>query len=105
LKKVFENQINYGIFVNSAHLCHYISMEENYIHIFCMFLADLLDNNQITGEDMNTVLQEFTKAAEGIKSREDLLKFLHEHTGTDFPEFQPLVEQLQDPYHAFIYEQ
>jgi hypothetical protein len=79
-------------------------MEENYIHIFCMFLADLLDNNQITIEDMNTVLQEFTKTAENIKSRADLLKFLQEHTGPDYPEFAPLAEQLKDPYHAFIYD-
>lgn len=80
-------------------------MEENYIHIFCMFLADLLDANQITTEDMNTVLQEFTKVAENIKSREDLLRFLEEHTGADYPEFKPLVEQLKDPFHAFIFNE
>ncbi len=77
--------------------------EENYIHIFCMFLADLLDNNQVTTEDMNTILSEFTKVAQDIKSREDLLKFLSEHTGADYPEFSPLAEQLKDPFHAFIF--
>ncbi len=78
-------------------------MEENYIHIFCMFLADLLDNNQITTDDMTAVLQEFTKAAADIKTREDLLSFLSDHP--DYPEFDPLREQLKDSFHAFIFNE
>ena len=78
-------------------------MEENYIQIFCTFVADLLEANKMTGEDMSIVIQEFAAVAERIHSRGELISFIKELV--DYPEFQLLIEQLEDSHHVFIFNQ
>lgn len=74
-------------------------MAENYIHIFCAFVAELVDNNKLTTEDMGFMMHEFIKVAEHLSSREQLLTFLADYP--DYPEFQPLIERLKD--HNYIF--
>jgi hypothetical protein len=75
-------------------------MEENYIQIFCTYVAQLLDTNQITTDDMRFMILEFVKVAEHVHSRQDLIKFLRGFP--DHPEVLMLIEQLQDPSYVFM---
>ena len=75
-------------------------MEENFIQIFCTHIAHLLDTNQFTFEDMRFMILEFTKVAEQIHSRGDLINFLQQYP--DHPELLTLIKQLQDPHYAFV---
>jgi len=86
----------------SAHFGYNTRMEENYVQIYCSFVADILEQSKITEEEMAILIQEFAKVAESIHSREDLLQFLHEFR--DYPELQPLKMQLEDKNHVFIFK-
>lgn len=75
-------------------------MEENYLHIFCTFLANLYETEKFDLNDVAYISFELQPHADNLHTREDLLRFLSAYT-EDYPEFLPLEQQLSDPNHSF----
>lgn len=76
-------------------------MEENYIHIFCSYLADLMETKQFDFNDVGYIMTEFQPVCATIHSREELVKFIDNYV-EDYPEFQKLKEQLLDEHFVFL---
>lgn len=75
-------------------------MEENYLHIFCVFLADLYETEKFDLNDVAYISFELQPHADNLHTRKDLLNFLEGYI-EDYPEFIPLKEQLLDVNHSF----
>jgi len=75
-------------------------MEENYLHIFCVFLASLYETEQFDLNDMAYISFELQPHADNLHSRHDLLAFLEKYI-QDYPEFISLQGQLLDVNHSF----
>lgn len=74
-------------------------MEENYIQIFCSTVAQLLESDQITEEDMRYLIVEFEKVAAGIHDRAALLDFIG--SLRPYPQLDSLIAKLQDSHYQF----
>lgn len=75
--------------------------DENYIQIFCTYVARLLEAEKFSLEDSDFMIQEFIKVAENVRSREQLVTFLEKYP--DYPEFGELISRLKDPSYQFIF--
>ena len=75
-------------------------MEENYINIFCRFLADLVESQSIGRNDLLYILNEFKSICEKLHSRQDLIDFLKKHTGK-YHQLEQLQKQLENKNFKF----
>ncbi len=76
-------------------------MQENYIQIYCTFVAHLIKDDKISEDDMKFLIIEFNKVAAKIYSRQDLVTFLENLH--QYPQLDKLVHQLQNPEFQFIF--
>jgi hypothetical protein len=75
-------------------------MEENYINIFSVYLAKLIENRMLDKNSLMFIGKEFYDHCENIRSRQDLAEFLDNNL-KDYPIFFELRQQLLNPNHKF----
>ncbi len=76
-------------------------MEENYIQIYCTYIAHLLEKDLITEDEMKQLIIEFNNVAKNIRNREDLINFLENFK--QYPQLDTLVRRLQNLNYKFIF--
>jgi hypothetical protein len=75
-------------------------MEENYIHIFSVFVAELLEQGKLEVKDAYFLMSEFEPVCEDVQNRQALVSFLEEYI-PKFGELKELKRQLLDSNHIF----
>jgi hypothetical protein len=75
-------------------------IQENYIYIFCSYVAERANDQRLSGAEAVFLMSEFEPVCEEIKSREQLLTFISQYLD-EFPELEELKEKLQNPVYDF----
>ena len=75
-------------------------MEENYIHIFCYFMGDLLEQKKVSPQDFYFLLSQFEPICDGIKTRGGLIDFLDSYVDK-YPGLNRLKKNLSDSNFIF----
>ncbi len=78
-------------------------MEENYIHIFCAFLAFSFMNRTVTKKDIVFLLKEFYAVCDNVTTRADLIAFINKHT-LNYTFLEELKFKLNDRDYIFNYQ-
>ena len=75
-------------------------MQENYINIYTSFLADLIEQGSLQGQDIYFLMAEFEPVCESFKSRNDLENFLDKYI-EKYPQLSKLKLLLADKNFIF----
>ncbi len=75
-------------------------MEENYIHIYSVYMAELLQEKRADLKRVYEMMKIYVPFLETVKSRNELIAFIDENL-QGFPELQELKDRLQDPAYQF----
>lgn len=78
-------------------------MEENYIHIFCVFLGQKLLEGKISQKDVVFLLKEFYPICENVNNRGDLVSFLNKFT-LNHSFLEELKFKLSDKNYIFSFK-
>jgi hypothetical protein len=73
---------------------------ENYIYIFCSYIARMANEHRFTGAEAVFLMSEIEPVCESVKNREQLIGFINSYI-EEFPELQELKGQLSNPVHEF----
>jgi|GEM_PF-3435940 len=76
-------------------------MEENYIHIFSVYMSELMKEGKISPADLMDLIKDFLPICEEVHSRQQMVDFLDQHM-VKFSFLLPLKEQLLDSHHIFL---
>ncbi len=75
-------------------------MPENYIHIFTVFIGELVRDERITLEDAQRILTAFLPVCESVTTRAQLIAFIDTYIPV-YWELKELKEKLLDSYYIF----
>ena len=76
-------------------------MEENYIQIFCTYIAHLIEEEKLDEDDVKLLIIEFNKVAAGIHDRQGLIDFIGRFR--QYPQLDKLTGQLKNSKFEFIF--
>ncbi len=75
-------------------------MPENYIHIFTVFIGQLVTSERMSIEDAQRILKAFLPVCESVTTRQQLIEFIERHSPI-YWELKELKEKLLDPNYIF----
>ena len=75
-------------------------MEENYIHIYSVYMAELLQEKKADLKRVYEMMKLYVPFLETVKSRGELIVFVDQNLG-EFRELQDLKVRLEDPNYQF----
>lgn len=78
-------------------------MEENYIHIFCVFLGLCLLNRKVEQRHVIFLVKEFYPVCDHISNRSDMTVFINKYL-MEYPFLEELKEKLTDKNYIFNFQ-